>query len=77
MICEVMSTADNEAECIDRFTTPTHTEPPPDKLNEYLNVTGVGSVEGWTTVTFLRDLVSLDDEDYDLGKVRCSLLRLT
>eukprot|EP00904_Undaria_pinnatifida_P011027 jgi/Undpi1/7054/HiC_scaffold_21.g09528.m1 len=68
VICEVLSAAAGEAECIDRSTTPTHTEPPPDELNPYLTVTNVDIAQDWTTVTFERDLASLDDEDYDLGK---------
>ena len=70
-----MSAAEKAAECIDRSTTPTHTEPPPDEISPYLTVTEVYIGEDWTTVTFERDFASLDDEDYDLKRVRCSLLR--
>eukprot|EP00904_Undaria_pinnatifida_P011031 jgi/Undpi1/7058/HiC_scaffold_21.g09532.m1 len=68
VICEVMSAAEKAAECIDRSTTPTHTEPPPDEISPYLTVTEVYIGEGWTTVTFERDFASLDDEDYDLKR---------
>eukprot|EP00904_Undaria_pinnatifida_P011028 jgi/Undpi1/7055/HiC_scaffold_21.g09529.m1 len=68
VICEVMSVAEEAAQCIDRSTTPTHTEPPPDSTSSSLKIAGVHCAEDWTTVTFERDLESLDDEDYDLKR---------
>ena len=61
--------AEEAAQCIDRSTTPTHTEPPPDSTSSSLKIAGVHCAEDWTTVTFERDLESLDDEDYDLKRV--------
>lgn len=43
-----------------------------------LTVTEVLIEDGWTMITFVRELDTVDDEDYDLGQVRslvwCALL---
>ena len=59
-----------EGECIDRSTVSTREVPSPDLVNAELNVTGVSVADDWTSITFLRDLSSLDDEDYNLKEVR-------
>ena len=71
VICEVTSATGGE--CIDRTSVSRRTVPVPDSVDPDLNVTSV-SIEGeWTSITFLRDLTSLDNEDYDLAKV-CGVL---
>ncbi|CAM9394854.1 unnamed protein product, partial [Laminaria digitata] len=66
VICEVTSAT--EGECVDRSPVSTRSVPSPDLVDPELNVTSV-SIEGdWTAITFLRDLTSLDDEDYHLDE---------
>lgn len=70
-------TSATEGECIDRSSVSTRSVPSPDLDYPALNVTKVSIEDDWTTITFLRDLTSLDDEDYDLAQVRgvwCGLL---
>ena len=68
MICEVTSAT--EGECIDRSPVSTRSVPSPDLVDPALNVTGVSIEDDWTTIIFMRDLTSLDDEDYNLAEVR-------
>lgn len=68
VICEVTSATGGE--CIDRKSVSTRTVPVPDSIDPDLNVTSVSIDDEWTSITFLRDLTSLDSEDYDIAKVR-------
>ena len=72
VICEVTSAT--EGECIDRSPVSTRSVPSPDLVGPAPNVTGVSIEDDWTTITFMRDLTSLDDEDYDLAEVCYVLL---
>ena len=59
-----------EGECTDSSQLTAREVPTPDLVDPELNVTRVSIEDDWTTITFLRDLSSLDDEDYDLNEVR-------
>lgn len=71
VICELLST--NEAECIDRQPTGGRFLPPADDEDSVLEVIDVEVVGEWTTVTFLKPTVPLDDQDYDLAQVGSSV----
>lgn len=62
VICEVKSS--DEAECIDRQPSGARSEPRPDTTgNSDLGFESVTVESGWTTVTFLKPTVPLDDQD--------------
>lgn len=68
MICEVRS--GDEAECIDRQPSGARSVPQPDTTGVVdLGFESVTVEAGWTTVTFLKSTVPLDEQDYDLATV--------
>lgn len=61
----------DEAECIDRQPTAGRSVPEPDAGDDTdLRFESVTVEGGWTTVTFLKPTVVVDDQDYDLATVR-------